>query len=225
MISLGLENELQNMLGICSLWNSGWFLWDHTLKAKLRIFTHRNEFFNCPFYSLYHIASLLQCLITASLDFHGKTDQRKASIRNEVTQKEKGKFNCGRECGLLSSNLFSLFYLLYLWFWGVSLGEWFSPLTVMCRKKRFFVYCFALFEVQQYIKQVAAKSPWEGWVYIGNRLKVGGYREGVEADRSACGVFQTQQQVLQVLRLVISLFSERSLRLFVDKTNIFNWNS
>lgn len=26
----------QNMLGICSLWNSGWFIWDRRLEAKLK---------------------------------------------------------------------------------------------------------------------------------------------------------------------------------------------
>lgn len=56
----------------------------------------------------------------------------------------------------------------------------------MCRKKRFFVCCSALFELQQNIKHVPAKSLWEGWVYTGNRLKVGRCREGVEADRQAC---------------------------------------
>lgn len=44
-------------------------------------------------------------------------------------------------------------------------------------KKDFFVCCSALFELQQYENQVPAKYLREGWVYIGNRLKVCGCGE------------------------------------------------
>lgn len=49
------------------------------------------------------------------------TDKRKASVRKEATQQEMGKLHCGRECGLLSSNLF-LFQPPYGRFWGVPTG-------------------------------------------------------------------------------------------------------
>lgn len=83
------------------------------IRGKVKNFYSYKCILNCPFYSLYLIASLLRCLIMASLECHGKSDQRKALIRIEVTQQEMGKFKCSRECGISRSNLFSLFYLLY----------------------------------------------------------------------------------------------------------------
>lgn len=149
------------------------------IRGKVKNFYSYKCILNCPFYSLYLIASLLRCLIMDSLECHGKSDQRKALIRIEVTQQEMGKFKCSRECGISRSNLFSLFYLLYPQFWGVSIRRMTFLIDSYMWKKRFFVCCSALFEVQQYIKQVVAKSPCR----IGNRLKMGGCMEGVEADR------------------------------------------
>lgn len=51
----------------------------------------------------------------------GKLIDKRDFIRKEATQQKKGKFKYGRECGILGSNLFSLFYLLHPWFWGVSI--------------------------------------------------------------------------------------------------------
>lgn len=65
------------------------------------------------------------------------TDKREGSVRKEATQQERGTFQCGRECGLLSSDLFSLFHFLYQWFWGVpTRGIIFLPDGYVWKKKK-----------------------------------------------------------------------------------------
>lgn len=57
----------------------------------------------------------------ASLECHGKTDQRKASIRIEVTQQEKGKFNVAGSVGFSAviCSPYSIFFTHSVW--GVSI--------------------------------------------------------------------------------------------------------